>query len=209
MIRRRQALLLPLPLLAAACSGGEAPVTRLRRPEGYAWLTPLRLNVAGLDFPPPQPGAVIRADPPAPLVPATEVERMGRDRLSAAGTTGRAAFTVETATLTRSRQSGGMFTDASERLDCVLRCRLTILSADGQQLAFAEAEARRGAVMNLGGGNTAAGNAEDVVGKAMDDLNVEFEVQVRRNLRDWVQETTPVVPTPAPGSIEREELPPS
>ena len=37
----------------------------------------------------------------------------------------------------------------------------------------------------------------------MDDMNVEFEFQVRRALKDWLQEAD-TVPEPAP--VESEEL---
>ncbi|MFC0408468.1 hypothetical protein [Roseomonas elaeocarpi] len=208
MLSRRHALVLPLPLLAAACGGGDAPVTELPRIEGYSYLTPLRLNVASLDIQPPQPGADVRVSQPAPLNPVDEVLRMGRDRLSAVGSTGTARFSVETASLLRTRLGGGgLFSEPSERLDCVLRCQVEILDAGNRRVAFAQAEVRRTATMAEGGANTPAGNARQVVGKAMDDLNVEFEVQVRRNLRDWLQVTNPIVNEPPPGSIQREELP--
>ncbi|MFT8243444.1 hypothetical protein [Roseomonas sp. BN140053] len=209
MIGRRHALL--LPLLAAGCGGREPlPDAAPPRLDGYAWLTPLRLNVAEVEVEEPAPGGPNRVDPPAPLVPAAEVVRMARDRLGAGGTTGRARFAVEQASLTRERLGGGgLFSEPSERLTCVLRCRVEILNGEGRRVAFAEAEARRTATLPEGGGTTPARNAGQLVARAMDDLNVEFELQVRRNLRDWLQETAgaaPVAPTDAPGGIQREDL---
>ena len=219
MIGRRPALLVLPPLLlgTAACGGrGDPPTLSPLRPDGYAWLTPLRLNVASVEVVDPAPSGSLRADPPAPLVPAAEVARMGRDRLSAVGTAGAARFTVETASLAREGLGSGLFSESSERLTCVLRCRVEILGADGRSTAFAEAEARQVATRPGNGDGGRARNAAEVVGRAMDDLNVEFEVQVRRSLRDWLSDTATGTPAPGitgpepagePGGILREDLP--
>ena len=217
MIGRRPALLALPPLLGIAACAGSQDAPAPTRPDGYAWLTPLRLNVAAVEVADPVPGGAIRADPPTPLVPAAEVARMGRDRLSAVGMAGAARFTVETASLVRQTLGGGgLFSDPSERLTCILRCRVEILGADGRRVAFAEAEARQVATRPEGGASTPARNAAEVVVRAMEDLNVEFEVQVRRSLRDWLSETATSAPTPeiigpepagSPGGIRREDLP--
>ena len=185
MPARRAVLLVPALALAACARTPPPPVRRL---EGYAYLTPLRLNVAEVEIVPAPPGPATRADPPAPLLPAVEVERMGRDRLSAFGTTGRARFVTEAATLLR---AGG-------RITVLLRCRVEIL-ADDRRVAFAEAETRRA--------STATGerDAEAEVARAMEELNVEFELQVRRNLRDWLLADAP--PGAPPVATEREDLP--
>ncbi|WP_376096627.1 hypothetical protein ACE7GA_05225 [Roseomonas sp. CCTCC AB2023176] len=184
MLARRPLLGL-LPLALAACAR-DAPLPPVRRLEGYAYLTPLRLNVAEVEIVPAPPGPATRVDPPAPLVPAVEVTRMGRDRLSAFGTAGRARFVTEAATLLR---AGG-------RINILMRAQVEIL-ADDRRVAFAVAEVRRTAT---DGGARAA---EVEVVRAMEDLNVEFELQVRRNLRDWLVLDTPAGEAP----IQREDLP--
>ncbi|MFH5924223.1 hypothetical protein [Roseomonas xinghualingensis] len=193
MIGRRLAL--GAPLLLLACGEREPPPTP--RLQGYAWLTPLRLNVADLEV--LEELVDGRVDPPAPLMPAAEVARMGRDRIIPSGTTGRARFVVEAASLTRS----------GDTLSVLLRARVEVLDQD-RRVAFAQAEARRG-LSGVGGGNAArARAAEEIVARAMEDLNVEFELQVRRNLREWLLDTTPVAPAApldAPGGIQRQELP--
>jgi len=194
MIGRRLALGAPLLLLAC---GGREPPPPAPRLEGYAWLTPLRLNVADLEV--QEQLVEARVDPPAPLLPSTEVARMGRDRIIPSGTAGRARFVVEAASLTRS----------GDTLSVVLRARVEVLDQD-RRVAFAQAEARRG-LSGIGSGNAArARAAEETVARAMEDLNVEFELQVRRNLREWLLDTTPVAPTvplDAPGGIQRQDLP--
>jgi hypothetical protein len=41
----------------------------------------------------------------------------------------------------------------------------------------------------------------------MDDLNVELEFQVRRNLREWVEPAGSAAAPAGAGGIEREDLP--
>ncbi len=193
----RRGIVIGAPLLLLACGGREPPPAP-PRVEGYAWLTPLRLNVADLEVVENPTGS--RADPPAPILPSAEVARMGRDRIIPSGTTGRARFLVEAATLTRS----------GDAIAVLLRARVEILQEGDRRVAFAEAEARRGVTGAGGGAAAQARAAETIMIRAMEDLNVEFELQVRRNLRDWLLQTTPtapVAPTDTPDGIQRQDLP--
>ena len=193
VIGRRLALGAPLLLLAC---GGREPPPPPPRVQGYAYLTPLRLNVADLEVvATPVDG---RVDPPAPIDPAAEVARMGRDRIAPSGTTNRARFVVEAASLTRSRDA----------IAVLLRARVEVLDGD-RRIAFAEAEARRSMTGAGGSGAARARAAETIMIRAMEDLNVEFELQVRRNLRDWLLETSPTAPVPpsgGPEGVERQDL---
>jgi len=192
---RRAALL--LPLLAAGCAGSDPPPSPLA-PIGYRHLTALPLNVADIAIAPNDP-PVAPGDLGATLQPrpAEAVRIMGRDRLAAVGTTGSARFAVTRAMLVR----GGA-------LSCVVGCRLDIVGADGGRLGFIEAEARAAAT----GTEASRTDATDrLLRRAMDDLNVEFEFQLRRSLRAWLVAVPPgtvgTVPAPPAGSIAREELP--
>ena len=199
----RRALLLLAPALLAACAtdGPELrPLPSLV--EGYAHLTPLRLNARDIVVEPPPLGPARRVDPPAPVDPVAEMERMARERLFAAGPAGRAVFTIETASLTRQRLSGGGFLfSPEERATVVLRGRLEVQGAEGGASGFASAEVRRTATGPADGGETE--RAATLVRRAMEDMNVELEFQVRRNLRALLV-TTP----PGPG-VTAEPLPPS
>ena len=125
----RRGLLL-LPLFAAGC-GGDAPARNGFAPLTYGYLVPLRLNVAAIEeAAPPPPGPL---DDINPVPPAQALVRMAQDRLSAGGSLGRALFTIEDATITRS--SGG--------LDGNLAVRLDVLTSDGTRAGFAEAKVSR------------------------------------------------------------------
>jgi hypothetical protein len=195
----RRSILL-LPLLAAACAGPPEPVPLPPGPLGYKYLSPLPLNVAAIDIVeealPPVPGDVgARLSPSAPEA----VRIMARDRMIAVGTTGEARFTVSQAQVIQ----------RADALTCLLGCRLEILSGLGSRLGFAEAAVTR----SVSGPEARRPNAPDaLLRRAMDDLNVEFEFQLRRALRDWISVATPNadggLPAPAPGPVGVEDLPP-
>ncbi|MBP0462707.1 hypothetical protein J5Y09_02180 [Roseomonas sp. PWR1] len=195
---------LPALLATAACGGGDAPPPPPSGPPSYSHLTPLRIAVERLEIVPPEPSAV-RAMPPAPLPPAEVVRIMAQDRLSAAGGPGVARFRTVAATLVRESSSGGVFTGGSERLTCTLRCRLEIVSPEGQPAGFAEAEVRRTMSGPAGSEADRARRADEIVRQAGRDLNVEFEFQLRRNLRAVL--AAPAAPAPAAAPVEAEPLP--
>ena len=200
--RRRVALF--LPLLAAACASGDT-TPPLRRAPSYGYLTPLRLNVLDIEVVPALQSPAYRVDGPAPLSPLALAEQMGRERLVPVGTTGRARFVVDTASLIRDgASSGGLFTQASERLSVLVHVRVEILSSDGRRVGFTEAEVRRSASVINEGPASQSRNADQIVRQAMDDLNVEFEFQIRRSLRDWLMTGEPGVVPAAP--IQQESL---
>ncbi|WP_270935288.1 hypothetical protein [Falsiroseomonas oryzae] len=208
----RRSLLLVLPLAAAGCATGSAedePLPRLVT--GYRHLTPIRLNVADVQLVPPAAGAV-RVDEPAPVRPDAEMALMARERLVPMGTAGQARFIVQAAEFLRERlprspnQFGSLSGEPGERLTCRVNARLEVISGEGERVGFVEAEARRQRTTGSGASQaTRLRAAEDVVRQAMDDLNVEFEFQIRRALRAWlVQSAAPTAL--GPGGIEREDL---
>ncbi|ONG49015.1 hypothetical protein BKE38_21190 [Pseudoroseomonas deserti] len=202
-LTRRRGLLAGLALLPllAACAGGDAQPA-LQPPPGYRHLTPLQLNVLDIEVVEPGP---MRADPPAPLLPAELAARMGRERLVPVGTSGRARFLVDGATLIREPASaGGLFSQRTERLTVAIRTRVEVLGNDGRRVGFAEAEVRRNATVIDEGPASRARAADTIVRQAVDDLNVEFEFQLRRNLRDWIMSGAPAAPLPVP--VQQENL---
>lgn len=184
----RRAVLL-LPLLAAAC-GTNPPLLRDYPPLRYDFLTKLRLNVATVDVDEaPAPAGVLDAE--APVRPAVALRWMARDRLVPGGNSGRAVFVVDEAAISQS--AGG--------LNGVMAVHLDVLTAEGTRAGFVEARVSRRRTSARGEDLRTA--LYELVREMMDDMNVEFEFQVRRGLRDWLQDATTA---PAPAPVGREEL---
>jgi hypothetical protein len=119
---------------------------------------------------------------------------MARDRLVPGGSLGRAVFVVDHALILR----------IPDGLEGALTVHLDVLTSEGTRAGFAEAQVSRRAV---GIGSDLRGALYDITRQMMEDMNVEFEYQVRRSLRDWLQEPTTAPPPPP---VERQPLgPPS
>jgi hypothetical protein len=87
-----------------------------------------------------------------------------------------------------------------------MRCQLDIHSPEGNTVARAVAEVRREVTGPVRSDAERAELAERVVKLAGQDMNVEFEFQVRRRVRAWLQ----MVAAPGealPQAVEREALP--
>lgn len=206
ILPRRSALAMALPLLGMACARRDAALAPLPSgPPSYSHLTPLRFEVGAVEIVETAPGAATLVIPPAPIVPVDALVTMARDRIVAAGGPGRARFTILSASLTRQPESGrGLFSGASERLACVMRCRLEILDEDGEPRGFAEAEVRRASSAPAGTQAERATAADRIVRQAMADMNIEFEYHLRQRLRRFLVAGSGAAQGPAP---EREELP--
>lgn len=185
-------LVLLMPVWLAGC-GGDAPLRTSFPPLRSDYLTPLALNVATVDYaglPPPGPLDDINPAPPGPAL-----LQLARDRLSAAGASGRALVTVTDATVAR----GG------DTLAGSMGLRVDVSGADGSSAGFAEAKVTRRLV---GVGPDLRGALYDVTKQMLDDMNVELEYQLKQNLRDYLQ-----VPqtAPAPAPVQQQDLgaPPS
>jgi hypothetical protein len=190
-------LLAALALLLAGCDSGP-PVRTVFPPLRYDYLTRLRLNVATIDIDdrwqsPPDPRQVGAY---APVTPVAALRRMALDRLVTGGAAGRAVFTIEDASLLR---DGGT-------LNANLAVRLTVSSADGTRSGYAAARVARAATITSDDPAVLRDALYTIVQQAMDDMNVEFEFQVRRSLRDWLQTTATSAPLPPP--VQSQALPP-
>src|SRR5512140_1727977 len=161
------------PLALAGCSWRHADrLPREIAPLRFDHLTPLKLNVAVVDIEvqfAPGPGDV---GAQAPTPPVAALRQMAQDRLGAFGSSGRAVFTIRQASLVRVR--GG--------LEGALGVRLDIQGNDGAPLGFAEARVAR---RNTGDDDDRAA-LHEMVRLMMDAMNVEFEFQVRRALRNFL-----------------------
>ena len=184
---RRNVLL--LPLLLAACGGDDLPQRTEFPALRYDYLAPLRLNVATVDVPDAPPPGPLDAVNPAP--PGQTLRRMALDRIGAGGSTGRAVFVIDQASITQ----------AGDGLSGVMAVHLDVLRPDGGRAAFAEARVTRQASVSGRAGLPAA--LYDMTRAMMDDMNVELEFQARRSLRDWLQSAETA---PAPAPVQQQDL---
>src|SRR4051794_39899500 len=99
-LSRRSSLL--LPWLLAACGGGSQ---RDYPPLRYGHLTPLRLNVAAIQVEQRYVSAGVAPDVSQldPMPPVQALRNMAADRLQAFGSSGRAVFVIQEASLIRRR----------------------------------------------------------------------------------------------------------
>src|SRR3954449_139928 len=106
-LSRRSSLLLPLgllPLLLAACGGRSQ---RLYPPLHYGHLIPLRLNVAALQIEQRYVPSGVAPDVSQldPMPPVQALRNMAADRLQAFGSSGKAVFVIQEASLIRQRDT--------------------------------------------------------------------------------------------------------
>jgi hypothetical protein len=169
-LTRRFVLLLPLAL--AAC-GDEEPT--VFDPLRYNYLPPIQLNVASTAIeqrfvPAGVPPDVSNEDPEPP---AEALKAMANDRLQAFGTANKAVFAILDASLTRE----------NDVVIGSMAVSLTILDDNGTQLGFAEARVQSRHTGPLDGIRTVL---YDMTKSMMSDMNVEFEYQIHRNLKDFL-----------------------
>ena len=174
MIRLGRRLTLLLPLLATAC-GGDTSAPTYFEPLRYTYLPPIQLNVATIDiqqrFVPSGLPPDVSANDPAP--PTEALRNMASDRLQALGTSGKAVFAILNASLVR----------LEDTLQGNMVVSLAIYDEDGTPRASAEAHVERTHAGPDAGRRQAL---YDMTKAMMDDMNVEFEYQVRHTLKDWL-----------------------
>ncbi len=177
--------MLALPLLLAACGDDEAPETpNAFPPLRYDYLPPIQLNVASIEIqqrfiPAGVPPDVSASDP---VQPVDALKAMANDRLQAFGTTNKAVFAILDATLSR----------VNDVIRGSVSVSLTIYDAENAQSGYATANVERS---HTGQARDLRQTLYDMTKAMMDDMNVEFEYQVRQNLKDWLTTATaPDVP---------------
>lgn len=195
-------------LLAAALAGcaTSAPVAENFPSLRYNYLPLLKLNVASIEIennwqPGDEPDHV---ESFAPETPLAALRQMAKDRLGAYGTSGKAVFVIQDASLVR---DDGTLTGS-------FAVRLDVFAADGTKAGFAEARVSQSEPAPSGEGEALRQALYSLTGQMMNAMNVEFEYQLRRNLGKWLVQSsaTPAsiaaAPLPAPGTEPQQLAPP-
>jgi hypothetical protein len=122
--------------------------------------------------------------------PIDALREMAQDRLVAGGNSARAVFRIENASII---QIGG------DRFDGHLDVMLDIFNAENVRTAYAEAQVSRA----ISGTGTDPEEMRQTLytltRQMMDDMNVEFEYQLKHALHEWLQDNSPssgAVPAP-------------
>lgn len=184
-LSRRSALLLPLAF--AACGPSEPD---RYEPLSWDYLPPIPLNVALVEveqrfFP---SGFSPDVTPQAPVKPVEALRAMASDRLRSFGTKDKAVFVIQDASL--ARRDGTIVAN--------LAVTLTILREGGERAGYVEARVSR---REQGGSGSLRYNLYQTVKSMMDQMNVELEFQIRRNLKEFLVEATA-----APTAVEQAPL---
>lgn len=181
-----------LPAFLAACGSSEdtSPVTV--EPLRYDYLPPIGLNVASLeirqDFMPSGARPDVTALDPVP--PVAALKTMAQDRLRLYGTSGKAIFAILNASLSKQ----------GDTIDGTMLVTLQLIAGDGRPLGMARAQVTRHQVGITGNLRLALYTFTKAM---MDDMNIEFEYQIRHTLKAFLAEPTapsaPVQATPLDG----------
>jgi hypothetical protein len=142
------------------------------------------LNVASIDvqqrFIPAGVDPDVSGQDPVP--PMVALKAMANDRLQAFGTSNKAVYAISDASLMRQ----------NDEVTGSFAVSLTILDDGGTQLGFAEARVQS---RHTGRIRDIRPVLYDMTKAMMSDMNVEFEYQVRKNLKAWLtSDTAPPMP---------------
>ena len=145
----------------------------------FSYLTPLPLNVSSIDIgsqyvPPGEPPDATASDP---ISPVQSLEQMAQQRLKAVGQSGKAAFVVDNASVLHT----------GETITGVFSVTLSVYPTPGARTAYAQATVTR-QVAGVQGDLSSA--LYRLTRQLMDQMNIEFEFQVRRALGPWLMSPT-------------------
>ena len=188
---------LTAPLFLAACSSDEPAKSYPKLTFDY--LPKLRLNVASIDIDDNDPPLRNAKDMGilAPNKPTTALRDMAQQRLLANASSGRAVFVVDDASIVPDH----------DKLKGTFAVHLDVTTSDGNKTGYAEARVSRTADYDNDGPNATRATLDGLVNDLMKDMNVEFEYQVRRSLRTYLQ-SGDAAPPPVAKPVQSEDLSP-
>lgn len=179
-----------LGLLLTGCGGGGGSPPQFA-PLTYDYLLKLRLNVARIDIDDSwvPTGNAQHLEYLAPTPPLDALRDMAQERLIPAGTSGRARFVIEDASIIE--DNGNYLGNLAVELD--------LLNDDGTPRGKAEARVQAvRPVTDEEDQGVVRADLYALTRTLMDEMNVELEYQIRRSLAADLQPSTPTAPTPAP-----------
>jgi hypothetical protein len=161
-----------LPLAVASCGSDPEPIFE---PLSYSYLPPIPLNVTSISIEPRFIPAGVEPDVTAqdPVSPLGALRAMADDRLRALGTGNSAVFAILDASMIRT----------DDTVSGSMAVSLTIRDDNNAQLGFAEARVKS---KHTGGANGLRRVLYEMTKAMMTEMNVEFEYQVRHNLKDYL-----------------------
>jgi hypothetical protein len=195
MMRVRFVVVTMLLLGLAGC-GGDEPPPQPYPPLSYAYLTKLRLDAAKLaiDDSWVPSGEALHVEYLAPEQPVAALRQMAEDRLEMDGTAGTAEFGIDDASIIQ----------VHDHYDSHFAVHLTLLDANGNKLGEIKAAVKDSRTFIDDSAEAQKSDLYALVKKTMDDMNVEFEYQMRKSLASHMFATKPLAPPP-PG-VETQDL---
>jgi hypothetical protein len=191
---------LSAPFLLAGCSSDEG-VPQTFPPLRYTYLAPISLNVASIQtevaYAPTDDGTSL--DAMSPEAPIQAVQQMVQDRLVAAGASGTATVTINTASINR----------VNDTAVGNVSVQVAVISADGRRSAYTQASVTRTRVLPDDTSDDALrAFLYQMTSELVNAENVELEYQLRQHLAGWlVGGTSPIVGGPAaPAPVEAQPL---
>lgn len=178
--------ILALPAALSACVN-EATPPPAAAPIDYGAYSKLPLNVASLSieqryFASGQPPDVSADDP---INPVSALREMAQERLQTAGASGHAVFAIDNASVI----------DQDGELIGAATVTLSIIDARGARVGYAQTTVTRQLV---GFGSDLHGALYSLTTALMQQMNVEFENQVRRSLGPWL-----LAPNAVPAPVQQ------
>lgn len=189
------ALLLVSPMIGlTACSHDEpktfAPLT-------YDYLTPIFFNVGQIDVQNVTENQKYPRDVTnlSPILPAVALQNMANTRFQARGSSGKAVFIINRASL-QEQGHNGIYGQMDATLDIYNSNNKKVASVQSSVNHTYDIDSSKGAA-------SSKANLYEATQKLMQDMNVELEFQIRKHLSNWIVDATG---TPISGGVQTEDL---
>ncbi len=195
MMRVRFAVVMTLLLGLAGCGGG-APPPAPYPPFSFSYLTKLRLDVAKLaiDNSWVPSGEALHVEYLAPEQPVDALRQMALDRLEMDGSSGTAEFGIDDASIIQ----------VHDHYDAHFAVHLKLLDNNGKSIGTIKAAVKDSRTFMDDSPEAQKRDLYELVKKTMDDMNVEFEYEMRRHLGKHLLATKPLAPLPP--SVQTQDL---